>query len=184
MWSLYRSGCLGRVKEFPHDRSCSGVTGALCYAETFEHEAENALVLVEGDRFVCALGKGADDDGDHMTAAGSEVEIACLIEKDDEEAILLKLRAVDERIDVGLEPGVGGAQRTIVRVIARIWDEKRIIGEMGIRDVGGELRERNEILNLAGIVLYIREISERVVADRILAHVVSSVADRRKIFGV
>jgi len=178
------SGCLGRVKEFPHGRSCSGVTGALCYAEAFEHEAENALVLVEGDRSVSRLGKRTDDDSDHVTTTGSEVEIACLIEKDDEEAILLKLRAVDERVDVGLEPGIGSAERTIVRIIARIWDEKRIIGEMGIRDVGGELSEGHQILHLDGIVLHIRKIGERVVADRILSHVVSSVADRRKIFSV
>jgi len=142
------------------------------------------LVLVEGDRFVCAFGKRANHDSDHVTTAGSEVEIARFIEDDNEQTILLKLRAVDERIDVGFEPGVSGAERTIVRVIANIRNKKRIVGEMGIRDVSGELSEGHEILHLDCIVLHIGEIGERVVADRILSHVVSGVTDRRKIFSV
>jgi hypothetical protein len=69
------SGGLRCVEEFPHSRSCCGVAGALCYAEAFEHEAENALVLVEGDRFVYAFGKRANHDSDHVTTAGSEVVV-------------------------------------------------------------------------------------------------------------
>ncbi len=77
-------------------------------------------MLIEGDGFVCALGKRADHDSSYVATTGSEVESVGLVENDDEQAIDLKLWAVNERIYIDLEPGIGGAERAIVRVVAKI----------------------------------------------------------------
>ena len=87
------NSALRRVKEFPHGWGGGGISGERVYAKTFEHQAEDTLMLVEGDGFVCALGKGADHDGGYVATTGSEVESVGFVEDDDEKAILLKLRA-------------------------------------------------------------------------------------------
>ena len=45
----FSNSALLRVKEFPHGWGGGGVSGELGYAETFEHEAEHALMLVEAN---------------------------------------------------------------------------------------------------------------------------------------
>ena len=137
-------------------------------------------MLVEGDGLVCGLGKGADDDGGYVTATGSEVEIVGFVEDDDEQAVLLKLRAVNERVDIDLEPGIRGTERAVVRVIAKIGDDEGIVGEVDGVQIGSELTEGHEVLRLLGIVLHVGEIGERIVTDGVVA----GVADRWKIFGV
>lgn len=175
---------LRRVKEFPHGWSGGGVSGELGYAEAFDHEAEDALMLVECDGFVRAFGKRADDDSGYVAATGSEVEVVGFVKDDNEQAVVLKLRAVNQRVDVGLEPDIGGAERAVVRVIAKIGDDEGIVGEVDGVQIGSELSEGHEVLHLRGIVLRVGEIGERIVADGVAAHVVAGVADRWKILGV
>jgi hypothetical protein len=171
------NSALRRVREFPHGWDGGGVSGELGYAEAFEHEAEDALMLVEGDGFVCALGKRTDDDSGYVAATGSEVEVVGFVEDNNEKTVVLKLRAVNERINVGLEPGIGGAEGAVMRVIAKIGDDEGIVGEVGGVEIGGELSEGHEVLHLPGIVLHVGEIGERIVADGIAAHLVAGVAD-------
>ncbi len=141
-------------------------------------------MLIESDGLVATLGQRTDDDGGYVAATGSEVESVGLVEHDDEQAVNLKLRAVNKRVDIGLEPRIGGAERAIVRVIAKIGDDEGIVGEVSGVQIGGELTEEHEVLRLLGIVLHVGEIGERIVADGVTARVASGVADRWKIFGV
>ena len=141
-------------------------------------------MLVKRDGFVGALCKRADDDSGYMAATGSEVESVGLVENDDEKAIDLKLRALNERGYVGLEPGIGGAERAVVRVVASIRDDEGIVGKVGGVEIGDELSEGYEILHLLGIVLHVGEIGKGITADGVTAGVAASVADRRNIFGI
>ena len=175
---------LWRAKEFPHGWGCGGVCGEPGYAEAFEHEAEDALMLVEGDGSVCPLGKRTDHDGGYVAATGGEVESVSLVEHDDQQTIDLKLRTVDERVDVRLQPGIGGAERAVVRVVAKIGDDEGIIWKVGGVQIDGKLTEGHEVLRLLGIVLHVGEIGERIVADGVAPGVAAGVADRWKIFGV
>src|ERR1700732_435391 len=141
-------------------------------------------MLVESDGLVAALGQRTDDDSGYVAATGSEVESVGLVEHDDEQAIDLKLRGVNKRVDIGLEPRIGGAERTIVRVIAKIGDDEGIAGKVGCVEIGGELTEGHEVLHLIGIVLDVGEIGERIVADCVTTSVAAGVAYRWKIFSV
>jgi hypothetical protein len=141
-------------------------------------------MLIESDGFISALGQRTDDDGRYVAATGSEVERIGFVEHNDEQAVLLKQRALNERVDVGLEPDISGRERAVVRVIAKIGDDEGEIGEVGSVPIGSELAEGHEILHLLGIVLHVGEIGERVVADSITASIVAGVADRREILGV
>ena len=141
-------------------------------------------MLVEGDGLVRALGKRADDDSGDVAATRGEVESVSLVEHDDEQAIDLKLWAVNERVDVELEPGIGGTERADVRIVAKIGDDEGIVGKVGGVQIGGELSEGREGLHLLGIVLHVGEIGEGIVSDGVTGGVVPGVADRWNIFRV
>ena len=102
------------------------------------------MMLIEGDGFVRTLGKGADDDSGDMATTGSEVESVGFVEHDDEQPIDLKLRALNEWVDLELEPGIGGAERAVVRIIAKIGDDEGIVRKVSGVQIGGELSERHE----------------------------------------
>src|SRR5437762_7999240 len=80
-------------------------------------------MLIESDGLVTTLGQRTGDDGGYVAAPGSEVEGVGFVKDDNEQAVDLKLRAVNKGIDPGLEPRIGGAERAIVRVIAMIGDK-------------------------------------------------------------
>ena len=80
-------------------------------------------MLIESDGLVTTLGQRTGDDGGYVAAPGSEVEGVGFVKDDNEQAVDLKLRAVNKGIDPGLEPRIGGAERAIVRVIAKIGDK-------------------------------------------------------------
>lgn len=141
-------------------------------------------MLVEGYGFVPALGQGANDDGGYMPASGSHVEGVGFVEDNDEKAVFLKLRALNERVDVGLEPGIGGTGRAVMCVAAKIGDDKGIVGEAAGFQIGGELSEGHKVLRLPGIVLHVSKIGGRIVADGVETDVVAGIADRGNIFGV
>jgi hypothetical protein len=71
-----------------------------------------------------------------------------------------------------------------VGVITKIRDDEGKIGLLGGVPIDSELTERNEVLQLRGIVLYVDEIGERVVADGVKTGIAARVADRRNVFGV
>ena len=81
------------------------------------------MMLIESDGLVTTLGQRTGDDGGYVAAPGSEVEGVGFVKDDNEQAVDLKLRAVNKGIDPGLEPRIGGAERAIVRVIAMIGDK-------------------------------------------------------------
>ncbi len=116
------------------------------------------MMLIESDGLVATLGQRADDDGGYVAATGSEVEGVGFVK--------------DARI--------GGAERAIVRVIAKMGDDEGIVGEVCRVQIGGELTEGHEVLHLLGIVLHVGEIGKRIVADGVTAGVVAGVADSRK----
>ena len=138
------------------------------------------MMLIESDGLVATPGQRADDDGGYVAATGSEVEGVGFVKDDNEQAADLKLRAVNKRADIGLEPRIGGAERAIVRVIAKIGDDEGIVGEVCRVQIGGELTEGHEVLHLLGIVLHVGEIGKRIVAGGVTAGVVAGVADSRK----
>src|SRR5947208_13795129 len=114
-------------------------------------------MLIESDGLVATLGQRADDDGGYVAATGSEVEGVGFVKDDNEQAADLKLRAVNKRVDIGLEPGIGGAERAIVRVIAKMGDDAGIVGEVCRVQIVGELTEEHEVLYVLGSVLLVQE---------------------------
>src|SRR5204863_16767 len=72
-------------------------------------------------------------------------------------------RALDQRVDVVLEPRIGRAQRAIVRVVAQIRHDVRELGERTVRQIRRELRERYVVARLHRIVRHVREQREDVV---------------------
>src|SRR5467141_189588 len=130
-------------------------------------------MLIESDGLVATLGQRADDDGGYVAATGSEVEGVGFVKDDNEQAADLKLRAVNKRVDIGLEPRIGGAERAIVRVIAKIGDDEGIVGEGCRVQIGGELTEEHEVLRLLGMVLKVGEIAGRFWATAVPAGLAS-----------
>jgi len=179
-----RDAALRCIEKLPHGWGRGGISRQLSYAEAFEHQAKNTLMLIESDGLVAPLGQRTDDHGRYVAAAGSEVKGIGFIEDNDEQAVLLELRALYERVDVGLEPGIGCAERAVVRVITEIRDDEGKVGQIGGVPIGSELTERHEVSHLGGIALHVGEIGERVVADGVTAGIAPRVADRRNIFGV
>ena len=95
-----------------------------------------------------------------------------------------KLRALDERVDVVLEPSVGGAERAIVRVVTKVGNDEGVVWQIRGRQFHGKLGEGYEILRLSGIVLHIREVSERIVAHGIVTGISSGIAGAREVLRI
>src|SRR2546429_8134115 len=77
-------------------------------------------MLIESDGLVATLGQRADDDGGYVAATGSEVEGVGFVKDDNEQAADLKLRAVNKRVDIGLEPRIGGGEGGTVGVPSKM----------------------------------------------------------------
>ena len=92
-----------------------------------------------------------------------------LVECDDQQAVPLKRRARDERLEVGLEPRIGRAQRAVVRVVAQVRHQHRVVGQRARRQVHCELAERHHVVPLRRVVHHIREQRDDVVLPGVFA---------------
>src|SRR2546430_1604882 len=75
----------------------------------------------------------------HDPAAAVAVVAPRFVERDNQQPILLKQRALDQRIDVAREPPVRGGERAVVRVVAQIGHDVHEIRQCAVRQVGGKL---------------------------------------------
>src|SRR5205807_2104176 len=116
------------------------------------------------------------------------VVTAGFIEHYDQQAVLLESGVFDQRVDVGLEPVVGSAEATIVAIIATVWRDKGVVGQVAGGQIGGEMRERHQVLLLRGAILHVSEISNgdvpNVVLSAAAAGIATEIADRGQAFGV
>ncbi len=92
-------------------------------------------MLIESGRLIAELGeRGADQCADYAASAVSVVA-AGFIEQNDEQAILLEDRVLDQDVDIVFEPVVGGAEAAIVGIIAAVGCDKGVVGKAS----GGEI---------------------------------------------
>ena len=71
----------------------------------------------------------ADQRADHAASAVGVVT-ARFIEHHDQQAVLLESGVFDQWVDVALEPVVGGAKSAIVRVVAAVRRDERVVGKV------------------------------------------------------
>ena len=102
-----------------------------------------------------------------------------LVEKDDQQTILLKEGALDERVDIGLKPGISLGQRPFVSVVIDIGHNPRILGQCALRQVVGEVvGEVHHVGALRRNVRHIGEVGKGVVVFHVSARVATRVARR------
>ena len=95
----WRSGC------FAHGGNAQRVTNG----------PQNGLVLIEGAGCKLGLHLGPDHDGQDVASTIPEIVVPRFIPGDDDQAILLENRIVDDGGDVVLCPDVAAVERDIVR---------------------------------------------------------------------
>ena len=134
-------------------------------------------MLVESDGLVAALGQRTDDDCSDVASAGGEIGKVRFIKNNNQQAVLLKCRALDQWIDIRLQPIVRGSERAVVSVVAEVGNDKRVFGQITVGQVHGKVREGSEILFLRGVVLYIGHIGQGIVRHGILPGVPADIAD-------
>ncbi len=122
-----RSGA-GGVEELPHVRGRGSRAREHGDAQTFQRETQQALVLIDIGGLMSELGeRRADERADHAASAVGVVT-AGFIEHHDEQAVLLESSVFDQRVDVGFEPVVSGAEATIVGIIAAVGSDEGVVG--------------------------------------------------------
>src|SRR5512146_3559467 len=152
-------------------------------AQPLGHQPQRVLMLVQRSRREPALRLGADRGPDDAAAAVRVVAVG-FVEDDDEQPVGLKRRTRQQRGDVGLQPGVGDLETAVVGVVAQVRHHERVVRQRIAGQVGRELRERHEPLELRRVVHHIGEERERVVLARIAARLLAGVADRGQILRV
>jgi len=85
-------------------------------------------MLIQSNGLVSALAQRADNDGSHVTPARSQVQRVRFVKDDDEQPVFLEHRALYDRVDIRLQPSVGGGQGAVMRVVAQVWDDEGILG--------------------------------------------------------
>ena len=174
--------CCGRraatccVEELPHGRRTGRRAGKRGDAQAFQHEPQHALVLILQSGLIAELGERRTDERADHAASAVGVVTARFIEHYDQQAVLLESGVFDQRIDVALEPVVGGAEATIVGSIATVRADERVVGQVAGRQIGGEMRERYQVLLLRGAVMYVSEISNGNMADIVLSPAAGGIA--------
>src|SRR2546430_16253767 len=151
---LFRSAL--RREELAHV-GCAGCrAGEHVHPQPFQDQPQRALVLIQRGGLIAGLRLRTDGHPYDPTAPVGIVA-ARLVEHDDEQPVLLEHRALDQRADVVLEPGIRRAQRAIVRVVAQIRHDVREMGERTVRPIRRELRERYVVTRLYRVVRHLRE---------------------------
>src|SRR5438445_616990 len=111
-------------EELGHVRRAARGTGECAHAQPLQYQPQRALMLVNRGRLVAAFRLRAHHDPlDFPTTV--RVVASRLVERDDQEPILLERRAADQWADIVAEPPVRRAQRAVVRVVAQIGHDVR-----------------------------------------------------------
>src|SRR6266516_1810544 len=97
-------------------------------AERLEREPQQARLLVQRRGLEAALHLGPDHHEGHSPTA-MRVVSAGLVERHDQEPVLLELRVREQRSDVGLQPAVRHVQPTVVRVVAEVRLDEAVVRE-------------------------------------------------------
>src|ERR1700682_3514418 len=79
-----------KSEELPHCRRSGSSPGKHLDAKAFEHQAQNALVLIECGGLVSRLGGRRADKNCHDPTSAVCAIAACLVEYDDQQSILLE----------------------------------------------------------------------------------------------
>ncbi len=132
-----------------------------------QNQPQSALVLIKSGRFKTLFRLRADDDDSYMSAICQIAGIR-LVEDNDQQSILLKNRAGDQRRNVLLQPGVSDVQSDtqggIVSVMQQVRDDKGKVRQLVVGQIRTKLREGDEILDLRAASRYIGEIRQNIVA--------------------
>jgi hypothetical protein len=133
MLTAYSRVCglrLRGTEELPHGWGCGGIPGQPRHAEVFERQAKNTLMLIESKGLVATLRLRTDDDGGDVASASSEIRKVRFIKDDDEEAISLEHGALNDRVEIRLQPIVSGGERAVMPVVTEVWDDEGIVGQV------------------------------------------------------
>lgn len=96
-------------------------------------------MLILRSRLISEFGECGTDQRANHTAAAVRIIVAGLIEHNNEQAVLLEDRVLDQRVDLVFEPIVGGAEATIVGIIAAVRCNKGVVGRVPGREILGQL---------------------------------------------
>ena len=106
-------------EELRHVRRIGRGPWKTCQAERLCHHPQSALVLIDGGGFKAGFRFRADDDPGYLTAPIGVIRPG-FVKHDHQDPVVLEERAGDQRIDVVAKPGIGGGERTIMGIIAKI----------------------------------------------------------------
>jgi len=87
-------------------------------------------VLIDGGRLIAELGERGTDQSAHHVASAVSAIVARFVEHNDEQTVLLEDGVLYEGIYVVFEPVVGGAKSAIVRVVAAVRRDERVVGKV------------------------------------------------------
>jgi hypothetical protein len=102
-------------------------------------------MLIEVGRTIALLHFWPDDHPFDLSA--SMCAVRTFIEQYDQDPVSagLKKVAVEQRPYVGIQPGVGDAQSTVMRVVAKVRNDKGQSRERVLSQICRELRKRNDV---------------------------------------
>ena len=109
-------------------------------------------MLIKSDRLVAALGQRTDNNGGDVASAGGEIGKVRFIKNNNQQAVFLKNGALDQGVDIRLQPIVRGSERAVVSIVTEVGNDKGVFGQITVGQVHGKVREGSEILFLRGNV--------------------------------
>jgi len=164
-------------------------------AQYLGYRAQQALMLVEIRGAIPLLYVRADQRDGHLAAAVRTIALISLVPPDDEQAVFLELRAVQQRRDLVLQElvrgpkdvvvgAIGAAVGAIVRVMLQVGHDEGEIRQRVIGDVRGELRERYDVVLLPRAVTVVAEVCKGIVVLHVGVRIPARVARVRDRLGV
>lgn len=144
--------------------------------------------MVKNGRLMSLFRSRTDHKGRNVSAAMLLIRVYRFIISDDEQPVLSKGRAREQRINMSLEPivskcqfvGIGAGRnrrRTIVRIAVLVRNYKSVLRQLIVSQISSKLRKWDDIVSLRLTAEHISNVSERIVTLDVRILISTGVAD-------
>lgn len=120
----------------------------------------------------------------NLASTEGRIGVEALIEYDNQQSVFLELRVVEDGADILLQPCIRLLQRSVVRIVIHVGNNKRKIRQLAIIEIGCKLGERNQVEPLHGAVHHIGKIRKGIVVLQVRTRIAADISHRGEAFGI
>ena len=116
----------------------------------------------------------------NLASTEGRIGVEALIEYDNQQSVFLELRVIEDGGDILLQPCIRLLQRSVVRIVIHVGNNKGKIRQLAVIKICCKLGERNQVEPLHAAVHHIGKIRKRIVVLQVRARIAADISHRGK----